>query len=166
MKKNLLAAVAATLALTMGGSAMAATKVANFNVTAAVAANCFISATNLAFGNYLQEAGNVDASSTISVRCSTGTTYAVALSAGSSGSTAAREMEFLTNNLTYNLYSDAGRTTVWGALVADDVDGVGAGLGTAASQTLTVYGRLPDSAANQLLPVGSYTDAIVATITY
>jgi spore coat protein U-like protein len=163
--KNLLAAVAATLALS-AGSAMAATKTANFNVTAAVAANCFISATNLAFGNYLQEGGNIDASSTLTVRCSSGTPYAVALSAGGSGSTANRAMSDGTNSLRYNLYTDALRTTVWGATGTDDVDGTGAGLGASASQSLPVYGRLPDSAANQLVPVGNYSDSITATITY
>jgi spore coat protein U-like protein len=31
---------------------------------------------------------------------------------------------------------------------------------------LTVYGKLPDSAANQAVPSGSYTDTITVTVNY
>ena len=68
------------------------------------------------------------------------------------------------NTLNYNLYRDAARTTIWG-------DGSG---GTSffqvsvlpllpTSGTVTVYGRIP---ALQDAHTGSYSDSIVATITF
>jgi ApbE superfamily uncharacterized protein (UPF0280 family) len=42
--------------------------------------------------------------------------------------------------------------------------GTGAGVGTA--NAVTVFGQLPDSAANQAAVPGSYTDTITVTITY
>ena len=57
------------------------------------------------------------------------------------------------------MYSDAGRTTTWG-----DTAGTGkADTGTGTTSTLTVYGQV---AAGQNVPVGSYADTVVATVTY
>jgi spore coat protein U-like protein len=67
--------------------------------------------------------------------------------------------------LSYQLFKDAGRTANWGqTLAADRLAGTGAGLGTV--QTLTVYGRIPDSGANLLAAAGSFADTVLVTITY
>jgi spore coat protein U-like protein len=42
--------------------------------------------------------------------------------------------------------------------------GIGAGLGTA--NALTVFGNLPDNAANQAAVPGNYTDTITVTVIY
>ena len=65
-----------------------------------------------------------------------------------------------TNQLNYNLYTDAARTVVWGN-----------GSGTSSIQTvarnrtttLNVYGQIP---AGQDAVVGNYTDTILATVTF
>jgi spore coat protein U-like protein len=65
------------------------------------------------------------------------------------------------NYLTYELYSDAGRTTVW----TDSGGGLYAP-GAAASKTarnFTVYGRV---ASNQDVAAGSYSDTVVATVNF
>lgn len=136
----------------------AATTTATMAVTATVVASCSISAAALAFGNYTSAA--VDAVATISVTCSTGTTYDIELDAGtaSGATTATRAMQNGSNTLSYNIYSNSGRSTVWG-LTTDKVSGTGTG----SAQSLSAYGRIP---AGQSVAAGSYSDTITATITY
>jgi spore coat protein U-like protein len=93
--------------------------------------------------------------------------YAVGLGAGAAtGATEAnRSMQNGAALLSYQLFKDSGRLQNWGqALAADRVSGTGVGLGVA--QTLTVYGRIPDSGANLLAVAGAFADTVVVTITY
>jgi spore coat protein U-like protein len=47
------------------------------------------------------------------------------------------------------------------------VGGTGAGMGAVNAQTVTVFGRLPDTAANQTAAVlTDYTDSVSITVTY
>jgi spore coat protein U-like protein len=66
------------------------------------------------------------------------------------------------NLLSYNIYTSAARTTVWG-------DGTGSsatigGTGTGSAQSVTVYGRV--SGGQTTVPVGSYADTVAVTVTY
>lgn len=168
---RLIAAVALASFATLG---VAATKTTTFNVTATVAANCFIdSAGNVAFGAYTPGTGDVDQQADIAVRCTNGTPYGLGLSVGTGGgSMAMREMGSATvaSKLQYNLYTTTGRTQAWenpanAATVTNNQGGTGAGLAT--TNTHTVYGRLLDNAANQAaLPAGDYTSTITVTINY
>jgi spore coat protein U-like protein len=148
-------------------SAFAATTTTTFQVTANVAAQCNVSAANLAFGAVDPLGGNVDQSTTVTVKCTKNSAYTVGLNAGATaGATIAqRLMANGADTMQYNLYTDAGRATVWGNTAAAPawVSGTGAGLGTA--QVLTVYGRVPTGQTN--LAVGSYTEtAVTVTVTY
>jgi spore coat protein U-like protein len=148
-------------------SAFAATTTTTFQVTANVAAQCNVSAANLAFGAVDPLGGNVDQTTTVTVKCTKNSPYTVGLNAGAtSGATIAqRLMANGADTMQYNLYTDAGRSTVWGnsATAPAWVSGTGAGLGT--SQVLTVYGRVPTGQTN--LAVGSYTEtAVTVTVTY
>lgn len=146
------------------GMANAATDTDTFDVTVTVIAACDISATDHDFGTYdALSPTPLDSTSTISVTCTSGASYSVALSAGTTGggTIADRLMTDGVNTLDYNLYTNAGYGTVWG-------DGSGAsaevaGTGSGASQDLTVYGRMP---AGQGEPAGDYSDTVTATITY
>ena len=97
--------------------------------------------------------------------CTNTTPYAVALDAGTNAGGAAnfgsRAMKSGSNVLGYQLYANAGRSTVWG----DGSGGSGtvAGTGTGSSQSLTVYGRLPSLTG--VVP-GSYSDTVTITISY
>ena len=62
--------------------------------------------------------------------------------------------------VTYSLYSDSGRTTVWGNTVGTNTV---AGVGNGASQSYTVYGRVP---AQTTPAAATYTDTITVTVTY
>jgi spore coat protein U-like protein len=64
------------------------------------------------------------------------------------------------NMLGYFLYQNVGRTTVWGNTVGTAPSSVA---GTGAPQNFTVYGAVT---GGQNVPTGSYTDTVVATVTF
>jgi len=168
MNKILSAGLVAA-ALVATGSASAATTTTTFPVTATVATNCLVSASALAFGTYTQGNGNVNQTSTVSVNCSLGTTFNVGLNAGATpaATVTTRKMLNGANQLAYTLFSDTGRTTNWGNTVGTDtVARTGNGFGVGNVVALTVYGQVPDNAANQVLPAGNYTDTVTVTVTF
>ena len=142
-----------------------ATVTTSFAVTTTISNVCVVStaSTGLSFGAYDPTASSDTlGSTTFKVQCSSGLPYTVGLSAGASGSDTARTMSNGgATALNYNLYSDIGRTTNWGAS-AGALTGTGSGLTT--ENPITVYGKIPK---NQYGPsIGSYSDTITATITY
>ncbi len=151
-----------TVGLLAPGRALAQTATGSFNVTATVGSTCSVSASNVAFGNYT--ASQLDASGAVSVTCTNGTAYAVGLNAGTgtAATVATRRMTGPSSQtLIYSLYQDALRTLLWGNTVGIDTV---AGTGNGATQTLTVYGRVP--AAQLTVGAGSYTDTITVTVSY
>jgi spore coat protein U-like protein len=138
-------------------------------VTASIASRCAIqSNATLAFGTYDPTSGtDLDASQVISFKCTKGSIFDVGLG----GTVGSRAMTNGSDTLAYELYSDSGRTTVWGntqdsdTVDADDAaDTTGNGLGAgSAAQSRTVYGRV---AAGQDKEPGSYTDGVTITIYY
>jgi spore coat protein U-like protein len=158
--------LSAGVLLALSGAALADSKSTSFQVSANVQGNCIIGATPLNFGNFNGQ-NVLDGSSTVSVRCTDDLPYSVALDGGAEGNTAARKMSGAGGQLDYQLYSDAGRNTVWGNTPADDVDDVGEGLGVANEIDHTVYGRIPITAGNEAAKVGAdYVDTILVTITF
>jgi spore coat protein U-like protein len=136
------------------------TATAQFSVTATIVKDCTVSATTLAFGNYT---GAVKTStSTVSVTCTSGTTYTVGLSAGlATGATVTtRKMQNGAALLNYGLFTNSGHTTNWGNTSGTNwVSGTGSG----SAQGITVYGQIP---AAQYVTPGSYTDTITVSVTY
>jgi spore coat protein U-like protein len=133
---------------------------ATLAVTVSVHATCQITATALNFPAYTG-AMSV-ATSTISLTCTNTTPYNVGLDAGAAGaSVTSRSMTGAGGvQMAYALYSDAARTANWGNTVGTDTV---ARTGNGGAQALTVYARM---AAGQLVTPGSYTDTIIATVTY
>lgn len=143
--------------------AAAQSATASFQVSANVIKTCSISATNVAFGNYDPVVANdtiaADQTGTVTIRCTRGTAWSVALDDGSYFLGGRRMQLGATGEyLPYELYSDAGRTVVWNAGAPQT--------GTAASRAavpLTVYAQVP---AGQDAAAGAYLDTVVATITF
>jgi spore coat protein U-like protein len=163
-----LTALAALTAMTGSGLAQAGTAGNTFQVTATIASSCTVSGTALNFGSNidpLAAATPLDATSTLSVKCTNTTPYTVSLNAGANAGGAsafsARAMKSGSNSLGYQLYLDTGRSTVWGD--ASNASSTSSGTGTGSTQSLTIYGRLP-SLAN-VVP-GSYSDTVTVTISY
>lgn len=157
-------AVGALAGATVAGAAQTT---GNLAVSATVATNCLLNSATMAFGTYTPGAGDLDVDGSVIVRCTNGMNYNVGLGVGlAAGATELnRSMQNGAALLAYSLSRNAIRTQNWGqTLVADRVIGVGAGMGT--PQTLTIYGRIPDSGANLLAAAGNFTDTVLVTITY
>jgi spore coat protein U-like protein len=164
------AVLAGVVGLLVSGEASAATQTANLTVTATVSASCSISTTPLAFGAYdpvgANSAAPLDASGAVIVTCTNGAATTVTLgqgahaNTGSSDTTPLRRMQATgANFLSYSLYQDAGRTTIWGNTAGTGVGHTGAGTAT----SVAVYGRI---AAAQNVVSGAYSDTVVATVTF
>lgn len=136
----------------------------------ALLANCTVAGTGISFPNYVSPGGgNSSSSGTIGVTC-TGlgllVSYTIKLSTGSSGSFANRSLVFASaNHLTYNMYTNSSRVTIWGdgtsgtSTVTDSyLLSIGNNL-----RNYTVYGLIP---GGQNKPAGTYTDSITITITF
>jgi spore coat protein U-like protein len=159
---SLLALPLAPMALAPAAQAAGSTT-GSLGVSATVLDNCSINAVPLAFGTY-SSAANKDATATITVNCSTGTAYTVALDLGLGvGSVlASRKMQGPQPGdlLGYQIFSDTGRTTLWGSTLG--VNTV-AGTGTGIDQAITVYGRVN---SGQTVRAGAYTDTVGIVVAY
>ncbi len=142
----------------MTATALASNQTSNMAVSATVTAACTISAGALAFGNYT--GAQLDGTSTISVTCTSGSPYTIDLDAGtgSGATTTTRKLTSGADTLDYTIYTDSGRSTIW-KTGSPNVSGTGTG----SAESVTAYGRMPATATPN---VGSYTDTVVATITY
>lgn len=125
------------------------------------ASACTVSATSAAFGT-IDPLANTETLSTgiISVSCPESTSYTIALGPGN-GDIDNRHMASGSHELSYNLYTDASRSIIWG----DGTGGSATVSGTADSSGTdhTVYGRVPWQPS--AVP-GVYSDSIVVTISY
>ena len=129
-------------------------------VCAPVAAvTCEISPQSVSFDNYDTLAPQpLDGIGNIAVICDSETTFTISLDSGS-GSYAARRMSSGTQDLGYNLDTDASRMMVWG----DGSAGSGAVTNTGRIVNQAIYGRI---APLQFIAAGTYGDQIVVTISY
>jgi len=132
------------------------------SVTATISNSCTIGATTISFGSQGILSTNKDATGTLSIQCTVSLPYVVSLDGGLSGATnpTQRKMTFNSANILYGLYQDSARSVAWGS--SSGVNTV-SGTGTGLTQSLTVYGRV----APQTTPApGTYSDTIIATVTY
>jgi spore coat protein U-like protein len=162
----------ATLAVGVmaAGAAQSATTItANFQVSATVQATCSATAAALTFPTYTPGGGAQTSSSAITVKCTKGTAYTVALNPGSTTGDAYTQRLLVngtTNFLQYNLYTDSAFANVFGDGSGASKTATGSGAGVATANTVTVYGQLPDNATNQAAVPGNYTDTIQVSVTY
>lgn len=162
LRNGLRSTLAITAMALLPAEVQAATATTTFSVTLTITASCTVSGTTLAFGTSGLITANIDATSTLTVTCTNTTPYTVSLDAGTgTGATvAARKLTSGAATVTYSLYQDSGRSTVWGQSIGTDTV---AGTGSGSAQTLTVYGRVP--AQSTPAPNG-YSDTITVTVTY
>lgn len=146
--------------------ASAGTQNTNLTVNATVTANCTVTADPVNFGSVdTLNATAVTGTGTVTVTCTNGTGWTAAADAGEAtgASFGTRKMRSGAGDvLNYTLFTDAGRTTVWG-----DGSGTTATVGNTGSgsaQPFTVYGRIPGGQSSA--PAGSYSDRVNVTITY
>jgi spore coat protein U-like protein len=152
------------------GTLLADSNTANLTVSATVVANCTIGTTALTFGNYDAVVTNasspLNGTGAINVTCTFDSPTKITLDQGANqagGSTDAvplRRMAAGGQYLNYSLYSDNSRTVTWGNTSGTGVDYTGTG----SAGSLTIYGSV--TAGQNTVPVGSYSDTVVATITF
>jgi spore coat protein U-like protein len=155
----------AIVAASFSAPASAATATANLGVSATVTNNCTISTAALAFGSYdpvvAHASTNLDGTGTVTVACTKGASSTIGLGLGSNAAGSVRRMtDGSSNYLTYELYSDASRTTVWNTAAGLYNPGVAP---SKVARNFTVYGRV---VSNQDVPAGSYNDTVVATVNF
>lgn len=160
--KSLALCSALGVALTSGAGWAQQTATDQFQVLITIESTCSIdspTATDIDFGTVASTATDIQAEGTLSVNCTPGTPWNIALDAGENagGDISARAMTDGTVQVPYQLYQEAGRTTVWGDTAGTDTL-VGEGIG--AVEEVTVYGLVPS--AN--FPAGSYSDTVTATV--
>ena len=159
------AAVAGAVCVTSVRSEAAAAS-GSLGVSASVANNCTISTAALAFGAYdpvvANAASNLDGTGTVTIACTKGAASTIGLNLGSNASGSTRRLnDGSSNYLTYEMYQDSGRTTVWGNSGAALLTPAAAPSKTA--RNFTVYGRIP---SNQDVPAGGYADTVTATVNF
>jgi len=148
--------------------------IVTWKITIVVQPQCIVDTFSVGFGSYDPVGANAstprDAAGTVNVRCTKSTSASVALDPGKWTSGGSRRMQHTTNAalfLPYDIYKDAGYTTVWDMLNTN----------TAASQSkLTALGPPPGgtggfSAFGRIQPgldvtAGSYKDTVQAVVNY
>jgi spore coat protein U-like protein len=134
------------------------------------AAVCSVSTSGVAFGTYASILNQQrDTSGLVIVTC-TGTegesvNYTISLTAGG-GSYTTRTIASSNSSLSYNLYTDAARTQVWGDGTSGTtvVSGSLTLSGSSTVQNHTAYGRIP--AGQNQARTGSYSDNMTVTLSY
>jgi spore coat protein U-like protein len=143
---------------------------------------CTMSTSGLAFGNYdPTSASAVAANGSISFMCTytgTGFTATLTISPGKSGSYTNRTLTFGAQSLNYNIYVNAADTEIFGGGTGSGVTGTyyyylcypgggvvcsGGGGQSGTQYVAPMYGLLP---GGQDVSAGTYSDTIIATLTY
>jgi spore coat protein U-like protein len=138
--------------------------------TATIGANCNVSTSPVNFGSASLLTANIDATGTVSAQCTSNSPFSIGLDNGANASGGQRRMRLgaTSSYVSYNLYTDTGRSQPWSTSGSATACSGGAGscsLGTgdATVQSVTVYGRVPP----QTSPApGAYADSVVVTVTY
>lgn len=164
--QHMKAALIAVTGLAFAAPALAQTDTTTFQVTATVADSCTVAATDLVFGAYDPNAGDLDGTSTITATCTAGTEYDIGLDTGNNGASASGTTRAMVDGggtvyLEYELYQDAAHSAIWGNTPGTDTVNNPDAAGGATEHT--VYGRIP---AGQFVSADSYTDTINVTITF
>jgi spore coat protein U-like protein len=140
---------------------------AQLRVTATVRKNCIISTTPISFGRYdsigANRSASLDATGTITVTCTKGTTAQIELGDGANSPGRPRRMKMTGEReyLEYEIYKNSSHTEVWGNGVRDRLD-----IGAVPNQhprTFTAYGRV---LLGQDATFGTYTDTVKATVLF
>lgn len=140
--------------------------------TGVCATTCSLAAGNVAFGGYdVFNPVSLDSSDTLVVTCRrdggpANSTVSIAIGpSATSGSIVNRRMQKLggADFLSYNLFRDATRTSVWGNTAGADtfVQTITVPNNGSAQMTATIFGRIP---AGQDVRMGIYSDTVIVTV--
>ena len=152
------------LALAASGTALAQSATTDFEVRIDITSTCHFAAdaTDVDFGSVASTATDVTASGALSVLCTPGTDFSIALDAGQNGDAGQRGMASIGTGDTvpYELFQDASLQEPWGVGAGTNAY---SGTGTGSAETVEVYGRVPSA---NFRAGDDYSDTVTATITY
>ena len=158
----------AAIAAVVATPALAATATNTMPVSVNVINSCTVAATPMAFGAPTAIGGaNVDTTSTISLVCTNGAAYDVALD---NGLNAASGQRYMSNGATtpvkipYNIYKDSAHASAWGSTSGTGGNTSSGVAGISGAVTLTAYGRIPSTATS--VGAGAYIDTVTVTVTF
>jgi spore coat protein U-like protein len=170
MIRRFVLASAILIAAGSAAPAMAGTATSNLTVSSTVPNNCTISTAAIDFASYdpisANKNTNATGTGTVTVTCTSGASATIKLGQGSNAEAASSDAAPLrrlkdagTNHLSYGLYKDNIHTQIWGNTAGTGVSHTGTG----SAQAMTVFGRI---AAGQSVPAGSYSDTVVAEVSF
>lgn len=160
-RHHLVVAIAFGAALVAGSQASAQTATDTLSVQVTVQNSCSISGTTIDFGTYSSgQPSDLDSDGDLTYSNCPDGLLTISLDGGGSGNISDRQMSSGGgDNLSYQLYRDSNRSTVWGS----DIDGLQVNLLVPGSGSATVYGRIP---GGQEVGAGSYSDTVNITMTF
>lgn len=135
---------------------------------AGLGCSCSVATTAVTFGTYVpttQKTANGNVAVTCSALVIFTASYVISLAKGNSTTYTPRFMSLASNQLNYNLYTTGGFTSIWGdasggtVTVSDSYTSIG----LSTTRNYTVFGQIP---ASQFVNTGTYTDAVLVTVTY
>lgn len=136
----------------------------------AFSATCTVATSGAVFGNYMSNnTAPMDTAANIQVACNALVTenvnYSISLGAGNAFNYSSQAMSNGSSHLRYNLYTDSGRTVIWGDNTAGtNLVGDGYTIGIVlVVRNYPVYGRVP---INQNVSAGVYSDSVNVAINY
>lgn len=161
--KYLAITVASSISI-CAANAYAATETGTMGVSATVVRTCTVTSTPLAFGT-LNNAANNDASSTVTVTCTAGSstdtprvTFSSGAHAGTGGQRQMRGGDSGNAFLPYGLFSDVGRANSLLSTTPVDLSTSNNGV----AYNVDVYGRVPAGTYEK----GNFSDSVTITLTY
>ncbi len=161
------------LAIAMAAASMAsfgASTSTNVGVTTTVIANCTVTSTPIAFGSYDSLAATATtATGSVALTCSQGATPSVAVGLGGNPLAGVRRMTDGSNLLPYSVLqptSNAANASCAGAVTAYPDAAPGFSLPAAPSTAARTFNLCGSIAPGVSVPIGSYSDTVLATITF
>jgi spore coat protein U-like protein len=169
VRNGILIIASATVYSTVSNTASAGTATATMTNTVTIANICTISTIGFTT-TYDPIVTNLTtpqtATASVTTTCTVGASPVITLDQGAhanTGSTAAVPLRRLSNGtafLNYGLFQDSGHVTTWGGTPATAPTAVTA---TGLATPITIYASIP---AAQSQPAATYTDSVIATVTF
>ena len=158
----------AAIAAVVATPALAASATNTMPVSVNVINSCTVAATPMAFGAPTAIGSiNIDTTSTITLGCTNGAAYDVALDNGLNATTGQR---YMSNGATtpvkvpYNIFRDSAHSAAWGSTSGTGGNTSSGVAGVSGAVILTAYGRIPSTATS--VGAGAYTDTVTVTVTF
>jgi spore coat protein U-like protein len=169
MKKHLMHVLAAAMAAASMGAHAGSTST-NVGVTTTVIANCTVTSAPIAFGNYDSlSATPATATGSLVLTCSQGATPSIAVGLGGNAAGSQRNMSDGTNMLPYSVLrptSNAAGASCAGAVTDYPDTAPGFALTAAPSTAPRTFNLCGSIAPGLSVPIGSYSDTVLATVTF